>query len=109
MGLDDVPGDIETQAQATAAAQPALPVPFEDVRHLLFGYPFSGIRNLETHSVSASTRHQADHATAPGELERISDEVRKNLDNFLTIQHRDQPALHIYGQLYVAFSRLRRE
>jgi hypothetical protein len=56
MGLDDMPGDIETKAQATAAAQPALPVPFEDVRHLMFGNPFSGIRDLEAHSVSESTR-----------------------------------------------------
>src|SRR5690349_21842632 len=79
--LHDALGNGETEAEPASPLARGLPIAIEDMREMGVVDARPGIADAELHFVGHDLGRQRDGATLRGELERIADQVRKDLMN----------------------------
>src|SRR5438067_13509474 len=86
MRLDDPFGDGKSQSSAHPLGTFCLPIGIEDVAEVFFGDAGSGIGDREENEIVLVRRGSAhDSARLRSELERVSDQIRENLNDAMAI------------------------
>src|SRR5581483_11401418 len=85
VGLDDTLGDGKPEPRAAPLRLASLPEPLEQMWQMVLGDPRAGIRDPEPDSAIARFRSDRDAAAGTRELDRVADEILKNLEESVAV------------------------